>query len=191
MAETTKKTASVPQFSIEADTPRNGDLMLASITGERLRGRIESNKTVTDRNSGQKMTPIDQAAGLATLPMVPGMILKVNPAELSYQIVDPLNQDESKLETVNRGLVAKGLQPVQGVPNKEGTLDKDRMKTLCREIYYVLQADEARWVSGPKYTIDDCDALPGEYLLNPGSQVPNSQPRYEKDFEAWKDSLNR
>mgnify|MGYP003111461454 FL=1 len=178
-------------FSVEADTPRNGDLLLASITGERLRGRIESNKTVTDQRTGQKMTPIDQAAGLATLPMVPGHILKVNPAEYSYEIVDPLAEDESKLDTVNRGLIAKGLQPVQGVPKRQGTLDKDRMKTLCREVYHILNADEARWVSGPKFTLDDVDALPGNYLLNPGSQVPNTQPRYEKDFEAWKDNLNR
>jgi hypothetical protein len=31
--------------------------------------------------------------------------------------------------------------------------------------------------------------MDGEFLLNPGSRVNNTQPRYEKDWQGWLERL--
>ncbi len=183
----------VTPFGVEIDTPRNGDLVLASIPGCRLRGGLDSTKPAFDSKTGDAVLPLDQVRTLGQFPKIPGMQLHVNPAELTYIITDPLRGNEDLCERIRLRLVNIGAFSVgnklDGVPPQKGKLDVHRMKTLCRELINVLEANEAKMVKGPKPELEDVDDLPGNYLLNPGSVVMNAQPTFEKDWDAWYEKL--
>ncbi len=98
-AEPKTKTVVTP-FVVEADVPNNGDLLLQSILGCRLRSAIDPSRTVTDTATGREMIPKDPSRHLGMLPSVPGMRLHVNPAKLTYTITDPLHDDEEKCEAI-------------------------------------------------------------------------------------------
>lgn len=189
----------VAPFGIEADHPRNCDLLLQSIPNVRLRSRLSASRTVEanpkDPYSKDTVIPKDQARHLGSLPEIPGMRIYVKPAELAYKILDPLEDDEALCDRLQRALetderpVTRGGK-IRGVPTQTGTLDRDRMKTLCRELFHLLDAGEAKMTDGPTPELDLIDDLPGDYLLNAGSTVMNTQPRYEKDLEGWVSKLN-
>jgi hypothetical protein len=185
--------ATLEPFEIEADHPRNCNLLLQSISGCRLRSAIRADRTVTDVKTGRRMMPTDQVRHLGRLPAVPGMHLAVNPGKLSYVVSDPLYEDEDTCErlrlSINESSPTKITGKLRGVSPQEGTLDQHRMKTLCREIVWLLEAGDVRIVNGIKPTLKDLDAMPGKYLLNPGSMVHNMQPRYEEDYEEWVNRL--
>ena len=65
------------------------------------------------------------------------------------------------------------------------------MKSLCREVAQLIKLGHMRVVAGAAPDEEDVDDLPGEYLLNPGSRVQTTQPRYEKDFEKWVSNLSQ
>jgi len=170
----------VAPFGIEIDTPRNSDVMLNSITGQRLRGAVKARANV-------RMLP--------GMPNIPGQQLHVNPAKLTYTIIDPLHKDtdlceqiRSVLDTSEEAMVRP--KAIRGVPPIAGTLDADRMKTLCREMIWLIDTSYAIVVKGMAPGLRDIEELPGYFLLNPGSIVDNSQPAYEKDFAAWKQQMN-
>jgi len=122
------------------------------------------------------------------------MHLAINPAKLAYEISDPLYADEDACErlrlAINRTNAARITGKLRGVAPQRGTLDVHRMKTLCREIVWLLDSGDFQIVKGQRPTLDDVDELPGNYLLNPGSVVQNSQPTFEKDFPAWVERLH-
>jgi len=122
------------------------------------------------------------------------MELYVNPTKLAYRIVDPLYGDDDLADRLKSRLDAvyetRTSVKLRGAPPQEGTLDKDRMKTLCREMTWLVRDNMAKVVKGPLPSMEDIEELPGEFLLNPGSQIRTDQPRYEKDLEAWTDRLN-
>ncbi len=193
-AEPKTKTVVTP-FVVEADVPNNGDLLLQSILGCRLRSAIDPSRTVTDTATGREMIPKDPSRHLGMLPSVPGMRLHVNPAKLTYTITDPLHDDEGMCEAIRLALNADERpvrsQKITGVPPQDGTLDEHRMKTLCRELIWLLDSNHAKIVGGgsqPRKA--DVDRLPGHYLLNPGSLVHNLQPRFEKDWPAYIERLS-
>lgn len=190
-----KKVHVVPPFSVEIDTPRNGDVMIQSIPGCRLRGGIDSSKPVIVSISGEKGIPVDQARTMGLLPKIPGMRISVNPSKLSYKITDPLFDDEDLCEKIRKGLEAigsvSGGGKIRGATPLSGKLDEHRMKTLCRELVWLLSSNCAKMVNGPEPDLDDISELPGKFLLNPGSQVHNSQPQFEEDFSKWVDRLSR
>ncbi len=185
----------VQPFGVEVDPPRNIDVIIQSIPGCRLRGSINAAKTVTNKSTGQKMIPKDQARHLGSLPPIPGMELHVNPAKLAYMVIDPLHEDEEFCEQIRLGLLASESpfrpKKLAGVPPQKGTLDVHRMKTLCREIITLISIDYVRVIKGTVPAIEDVNALPGKYLLNPGSRVHNSQPVFEEDYEDWVEMLTR
>lgn len=193
--QVTKKDAAIPAFGIEADTERNGDLLIQCIPGLRLRGRLNGAKPSRDFTSGAERVNPDQAAMLGILPIVPGVQLHVNPKTRTYAVIDPCNHDPELAETISKRLREMGKIPpnetVQFEKDREGTLDVDRMKTLCREMVNSVKAGHATFCKGPVITLEDCDDLPGEYLLNPGLTAPSTQPRYEKDYEDWCRNLDR
>jgi hypothetical protein len=178
-----------PAWGIEANTPRNNDLLIQCIHGLRLRGAIKATTTTVDCGNGTRVrTPqLNQQSP----PSVPGMQLHVNPAKLSYRVTDPLEDDDAAkkgLEDYFR--TATGVkQKIKAVPAYGGTLDADRMKALCREMLRIVEAGDAVVVKGGKPTLESIDNLDGNYLLNPGAQVHNSQPRHEKDLAAWEQRL--
>ena len=189
------KVSSVPSFEVVADHPRNCDLLLQAIPNCRLRSAISASKHVIDAKTGEPRIPADQARHLGQLPPTPGMHLSVNPADLSYEITDPLNDNEDLCERLRQGInrtnAARITGKLRGVPTQRGKLDEHRMKTLCREIIWLLDADDVKMVRGSKPSIEEVDELPGKYLLNPGSQVRTSQPQFECDYQAWIDRLTQ
>lgn len=195
MQEETKRSTGVVQpWGVEADAPRNNDLIIQAISGCRLRGRILASRPVKDVRTGDMMVPTDQATALGRLPPIPGQQLHVNPSKLTYAISDPLNDDEDLCAKIKRTMddgAFRSSGKLTGVPNTTGKIDQHRMKTLVREMVRLVDANEATVVRGTAPSMDEVDDMPGDYLLNPGSTIPNSQPRYEKDYDAWVDRLNR
>lgn len=178
----------VAPFAIEADHPRNCDLLLQGIPNGRLRGALRSSKPVLD-NDGVERTPLDQVRHLGQLPPIPGMQLHVKPKDGSYMIYDPLTEDEALLlrikRAINESRPYRTGEKLAGVPKQLGTLDADGMKTLVREMLNLVEANEAKLVKGTLPTREEVDLMPGDYLLNPGLRSRTSQPRYEKDLEDY------
>jgi hypothetical protein len=186
---------SVKPFGVQIDTPRNSDVMLQGIDGGcRLRGAIAASKTVKDAKTGEEKLPRDASRHLGALPAIPGMEIHVNPAKRTYSIVDPLHGNTVLCELISRALREDGRPfagEIRGVEPRNGELDVDRMKTLCRELVWLLKSDHAKMIKGIRPDLDDIEDLPGKYLLNPGSRVANMQPRYEEDFSEWVQNLAR
>jgi len=195
MSPATETKTIVAPWGIEADHPRNADLMLQCIPGCRLRGAVSAMKTTINKKTGEATVPRDQAIHLGQFPPVPGMQLHVNPAKLTYQVIDPLHDDEALCErlrlAIERSSPYRAGRKLEGVPPQKGTLDVHRMKTLCREMLNLLKANEAKMVRGTEPKLEDIEKLPGKFLLNPGSRIHNAQPRYEEDYEEWENNLTR
>jgi hypothetical protein len=188
--------STVASFAIEADHPRNCDLLIQNIPGRlRLRSRVLSSRTI-ETETGPAV-PRDQVSSLAGLPDVPGMVIAVKPSDCTVLIQDPLNDAEHESTRARLLAFLKNAnmfngESIKGVEERQETLTKHQMKTLCREMFWLLDAGEARIYKGtPAPEMSDIEAMPGEFLLNPGATIPNSQPRYEKDYEEWVDSLGR
>lgn len=190
-----KIVSSIPPFGIEADHPRNSDLYVQSIPNCRLRSAISGNKGMRDAKSNTLRVPLDQARHLASFPPAPGMQLHVNPTDCTYIITDPLFNNEEMCEHITRWLrenvSVRPDQKVRGMKPLEGALDRHRMKTLCREMIYLVQANEAKKCKGVMPTLEEVSELPGNFLLNPGSRVQNTQPQFECDWDDWVANLSR
>ncbi len=130
------KTTTVQPFGIEADSPRNSDLLLSAIPNCRLRSRIKAGRTVKDA-AGDEKIPVDQSRHLGLLPEIPGMQIFLNPGKLTYRVVDPLEDDEDLCEKICKAINANSpsqfANKLRGVPEQNGTLDVHRMKTAVRE----------------------------------------------------------
>ena len=198
--EKKKVVVSVPLFTIEADHPRNCDLLLQSIPNCRLRSAIKASRTVdvesTD-GSGEviKVIPKDQARHLGSLPPIPGMQLSVNPTNLTYEITDTLFKDKALCKRISAAMGTDDRpfmsDSLSGVPPQGGSLDVHRMKTLCREIMHLLNAKHVVMRKGLAPDLEDINDLPGHYLLNPGSRVPNNQPLFEKDLPGYVETVQK
>jgi len=186
----------VTPFTIEADHPRMSDLLIQSIPGCRLRSAMDGAKGAKNAK-GEDVVPIDQVRVLGSFPKTPGMQLHVNPEKLTYEIIDPLNKDEEMCERVRKWL--KQNSPVNPGDKLKGSkedvlkgkLDKHRMKTLCREMFNLVEAEEAKKASVSFPNMKEIEELPGNFLLNPGSRVRNTQPIFEKDFDRWVETADK
>lgn len=184
----------VVPFAVEVDHPRNDDVLLQSIINCRLRSAIDGSRPAIDAKTGDLHVPNDQARALASFPRTPGMQLHVNPAALTYEIIDPLEGNEEMCDRIVKFLKRSGapsLERIKGVPKQNGKLDINRMKTLCREIIWLSDERAVKAVKGKIPRIEDVEELPGEFLLNPGSRVPNTQPQFEADWDNWVQQLSR
>ena len=190
--ENGKAAGYLPEFTVEADHPRNCDLLVQSIPGCRLRGSIDGARHTIDSKSGDTRVPIDQARALASFPRTPGMHITIDPRRSTYRISDPLFKNEALLNRIHQHFkeAGRGAVQVRGVAPTEGVLDRDRMKTLCREVSTLIKLGHMKVVSGSAPNEDDIEDLPGQFLLNPGSRVQNTQPRYEQDYEDWVSKLS-
>jgi len=182
--------AVVPPFGVEIDHPRNSDVLLQGIkTHRRLRSALGLPRPIPDRKTGEPRMPIDQTREWGQFPNVPGMQIHVNPAKLTYTIVDPLRGDEDLCGRIRKYLNANSAfhvdTKIDGVPPHKGEVDQHRMKTLCRELLRLLDSGVAKVVKGPRPSMEDVDSLPGKYLLNPGARIRNSQPTFEEDWDDW------
>jgi len=189
-----KKTCPVTPFTIEIDHHRNCDVLFQCLNGQKLRSRITYSRTVYDKRMQEHLVPESQTI-LGKFPEIPGQRLSVDPAECTYEISDPLNKDPELCRKIKRSMenhvgIRSGGE-LRGVPTSTGKLDKHYMKTLVREIYNMVQANEVRVVKGALPSMDKIEQMDGEFLLNPLSQVQNAMPRFEKDYPAFIESLNR
>lgn len=195
-ATESKKAASIAPFAVEANHPRNCDLLVQGLTGicdRRLRSRLKGAVAVRGTDGKERLKPLS-TDGIGP-PEIPGMILHVHPAKGEIVVEDPL-RDNEKLRAeladyFRQTLGTRQTNPPNGCEERRGQLDRDRMKTLCREILGMVEAGEMEWKKGPRFDQSDVDELPGEYLTNPGSIIKNNQPRYEKNLPAYEQRLNR
>lgn len=191
--EQTETECLVTPFEVEADHPRNCELLLQCIPNARLRSAFDGMKANVD-SRGRPSVPVDQALMFASFPRLPGMRLLINPKELKYVISDPLHGDSMTCESVRQWMAQyqpmKTGTKVDGVPPQSGTLDVHRMKSLCREITTLVKDGQMKLVRGVLPTEEEVATMPGKFLLNPGSTVQNGQPRYEEDYEAWLERLH-
>ena len=180
----------VPAFGISADHPRNGDLLIRNIAGCKLRSRIYGMRTVKNKD-GDEVVPRDQALAMSTFPETPGMELHVNPAKLTYTIIDPMYGDEVLCGKVAKWMrdntVYRKQEKIDGLAPQSGNLDKHQMKSLCREMAHLVRIGHATRCKegGPIPDEQDLEELPGHYLLNSGLVTATTQPKFEKDFEDW------
>ena len=183
----------VAPFAIEADHPRNSDLLLQCIPNCRLRSAISGSKGI-ENQAGDEMVPLDQARGLAAFPRTPGMQLSVDPAGLRCIVSDPLFQNEALCDRITTYMKDRfgytSDKKVRGVPPREEVLDVHQMKSLCRELLNIVNSGEAKIVKGQLPDLEEITELPGHFLLNPGLRTATTQPRYEKDWDQWVDRLS-
>jgi hypothetical protein len=187
---------STAPWTIEADHPRNCDLMVLGIQNVRLRSAIKPIKIVQTTEHGETVNRPMPADVVPGLPIdIPGMRLSVNPATGEWRVYDPLEQDEKTLEqiklAIERSSGTRVATKLRGVPEKKGRLTPDGMKTLAREMFNLVSSGEAKVTSGVAPTQEEVDAMPGDYLSNPTGTTHWSQPRYEKDIPEWEQTLNR
>jgi len=184
-------------FTVEADSPANGDLMLHSIAGCRLRSRIKSTKRVftKDRVTGEQTTREESAHLIPGLPgNIPGMCITVDPAKSMYTVFDPICDDEDICEAIGLALADMNgttAKKVRGVKTREEVIHKDLMKTLIRELYNIVQSSDGKVIKGIMPEMEDIDELEGDYLTNPSNRTQYRMPRYEKDMDSWAEKLNR
>jgi hypothetical protein len=190
------KVSPVSSFTIEADHPRNADLMIQCIMGIKLRSSIKSTKEIFIQEDGEQVTVPAPGQMVPGLPAnIPGMQLSVNPGKCLWRVTDPLYEDERTCERITRAIKQSGsrmvVNKVKGVAPKDGELGIDEIKTLVREMYQLVKAGEARVVKGTNPEMDDIEDLPGEFLTNPSKRTVWNQPRYEKDMEDWRRKINQ
>ena len=188
-------------FAVEADTRRNGDILLQSIPGQRLRGALDASKPIIahpkqNEQDFEPTVPPDQMSRLGSLGKVPGQQIFVNQAKKTYRIFDPLRDNEELCGRLAAVLKTKQMisgGKINGVKELKGSIDVDQMKTLCRELRWLVESGDAKVVpgAGDLPSFEDIDKMNGNYLLNPGARIQNSQPRYEKEYESWVQRLSQ
>ncbi len=185
----------IQPFGIANEHPRNQDIKLQCVPGCRLRGPVNAGAVTVDPRTGDEKIPRDQAIHLGNLPPIPGMEIHVNPDKLSYRVIDPLHDNEDLCARIKKGINAMGKfqtgGKIEGVPPQTGKLDVHRMKTLCRELLYLVDSGEVKIVKGAKPELEDIKGMLGKFLLNPGCTIPNGQPKFEEDYDEWCSSLSR
>lgn len=190
------KVITVAAFGVEADHPRNSDLLLQSIPGLRLRSTISAMKATKNRR-GEPVIPVDQSRHLASFPQTPGVQLHVDPEKLTYTLIDPLRGNAELCDRIQRWMRDKtGFKVdgrIDGLAPREAKLDEHHMKTLCRELHNLVKLGHARHVkgTGPVPDIEEIDELPGKYLLNPGLRTHTTQPQFEEDWPEWMSQLTK
>ena len=191
--QTLEASVGMEPFAIEADHPRNCTLSIKSLVNVKLRSAFVTHRPYTDAKTGKQYVPLSQMK--LGLPPTPGMQLAVHPARRAWRVHDPLSDDPGTLEqvvqqarTATDGMFNGDLKPV---PTSEGKLGVDEFKSLVREMLDLVESGEARVIHGVAPSREQCDDLPGRYLLNPGIRTRTTQPRYEEDFEGWVSELGR
>ena len=192
----TKEFVDVLPFGIEADHPTNADLLIQVIAGCRLRSAIKPTKEILETIDGVTERRPVHAKMIEGLPRsIPGMQLHVKPETCEYLVTDPIASNERMLVQIKRavdqnsGMVV--ADKLRGMPDKEGKLSKDQMKTLVREMVNLVKAGEAKKAKGVIPKMVDVDDLPGDYLLNASNMNNWRQPKHEKDVDAWAEKQDR
>jgi hypothetical protein len=194
-----KQTVTVSPFTVEADHPTNANLMIQGIGNVSLRSALKHTKTVIHASTRNPVQRMESApAGLiGGLPMnIRGMTLRVDPAKLTWEVEDPLHDDEETCEKIrlairrSDSIAYTSGEKITGVPKREGKLNVHQMKTLVREVCWLLDAEHVKVVKGAEPDMEDVDSLPGRYLTNPFNPIQVRQPQFEDEMEAWIERLN-
>ncbi len=193
---TAERTSVYPApFGVEIGTKRNGDVLLQSIPGQRMRGKIDPRKGIKNLETGEEVVPVDQAIDLAGFPQTPGQQIHVDAKKGTYVIIDPLNSDEDLCERIKRHMDrTQGFRTdnkLKGVPTLKGTLDKHRMKSLCLELLNLIDDDDAEMVKGPDLTMEIIENMPGRLLLQPGLRTGSVMPVYADEMDGYLNDLRK
>jgi len=199
MTTTAEKEVMVRPFTIEIDHPTNANVFVQGIA-LKLRSRVKHAKKIRKLNkqTGEVEERPASAKMLSTLPSeIPGQHLRVDPAKLEWEVTDSLVDDPDTCREIALAMrqdersVYRNPVNIKGVPAKRGTLNEHQMKTLCRELFHILENGHAKVVKGIAPDIEDVNEMPGKYLTNAFSEHPIHQPQFEEDMPAWIDRLNR
>ena len=160
------------------------------------RSSTKPTKEVFDKQEGEQITrPADAKLHDGLPSNIPGMQLSVNPKEGVYKITDPLEGEEVMLErirlAVERNTGVSTARTLRAAKGASGTLRKDEMKTLVREMFHLVNNGHAKVVKGVLPDMLDIEDLPGDFLLNSSNVSQWNQPRHEKDYDEWSDRMNR
>ncbi len=193
---TAERTSVYPApFGVEMGTKRNGDVLLQSIPGQRMRGKIDASKGILNRETGEVVVPKDQVMDLGGFPQTPGQQIYVDAKRGTYAIIDPLNSDEDLCERIKRFMDnSQGFRTVgklKGVPTLKGTLNKHRMKSLCLELFNLIEDDDAEMVKGPDLTMEIIENMPGRLLLQPGLRTGSVMPVYADEMDGYLNDLRK
>ena len=208
MDEKKKKAVSPSPFVIEAQTPRNQDLLIQNLDGMRLRGAVKATVEVFDRGWEQneeeeddpdEMQMVSHPASAHLIDGIgelPGERLYVNPETGEWKTQDPLYGKKSTLERIRmsmRRALGFGIvgQKLHGMKPRKGTIDSDRMKSLCEELLCFVEAGEARVVKGRIPTLEEIKQMPGRTLLNWMNRQSWKQPKYRDQLEGWEHRTNQ
>jgi len=196
--ERAKTSPGVGSFGISASHPRNSDLLLRSVIDCRLRSAIRPTKEILVREPGEidqtlRPAPAKMIDGLPAV--IPGMELHVNPVKGQWKVIDPLHDDERLCEKIQRAMEqstgTRTRERLRGIPPRSGSINPDQMKTLVREMVWLLEAGEATLAAGSQPSLEDVDAMPGDYLNMPVERGGRWHiPRYEKQMDEWVQTLN-
>lgn len=119
----------------------------------------------------------------------PGMRLQVNLETGRVREYDPLENDPETLERICRvlGRARGGVEvKYRPQPSKSYELDEHTLKTLVKELRYMVTCDEpkAKLVEGKLPSEAEIAAMPGRILFDPGNSDPHKF-RFQDEFEKW------
>ena len=208
VAEEKRRKRSAPAaFVIEAQTPRNQDILIQNLDGMRLRGAVRATTEVFDRSwkdedaedDYEEMAPVTRPAPAAIIDGVgelPGERLFVNPETGEWKTMDPLREKKNTLERIRMairrtfGFAVIG-QRLLGMKPRKGTVDPDRMKSLLVELLCFVEAGEVKVVKGRAPSREEIDAMPGRVLLNWMNRQGWKQPKYDDQIDEWGRKINQ
>ena len=208
VGEKKEKRSMLQPFVIEARTPRNQDLLIQNLDGMKLRGAVSTSIEVFDRNwegteddleddleEREMMTRPAAANNIDGIGELPGQQLYVNPSTGEWKTSDPLYKKPAVLERVRRALrrsigIAVVGQKLRGLRPKQGKINPDQMKSLCRELSCFVTAREAKVLKGRMPSEEEIDNMPGRELLNWMNRQNWKQPNYKDQYEDWERRSN-
>lgn len=184
-------------FELGDDYGRNIHVLSLDLTlrGNWSQARMQSRKAVGPDGEPVHIGGRSLGDAMSRMPEIPGIRITLDPRRLTAALHDPLKDDPELFAMACKRLneaqhVGTDLQyrPMADVTKE---LEPDEFKTLTEELVYKVGHGMARVVKGELPSLDQVDALEGDYLYDPGCSVKDDRPRYRKDVSDWKKRINR
>lgn len=140
-------------------------------------------------HEGKSMGGRPVGDAMSQMPDSPGQRLTVDLATGHLREYDPLESDPERLAHICRvmGRARGGVDvKYKPIPAKDHKIDEHTLKTLCRELYSMVNADDpkARVVDGKLPSQEQIKSMPGRFLFDPANSDPVKF-RFEDQYEKW------
>lgn len=183
-------------FTVELGDDFSRNQTIGTLGGLRCHGQFSLTRLHNRKlPNGDRLGGRSVGEGMSQMPDRPGVRVSLFFKKRAVRIFDPLRdpENEAQFKAINRAY-AKAIQSTAGpeMERQEETrqsLTEHQLKTLARELFLKCEADEARLVEGELPTMEQIDALDGDYLFDPSNQ--GRHPKFEKDVPDWEASLDR